>query len=143
MSSRILRVELRDRSVIPAEAEILVTVEPARLDGGTEVRGRLMGPRCHFASTIEVAYHLRPLLVPTGRPALTLRAIIPEASLWEPETPHVYTGYVELWQDGVREEVVQVRHGLRQVSLGPRGLRLNGRLLRLRGHEVEQLDDAA
>jgi hypothetical protein len=141
MSNRILSVELRDRSVVPAEAEVLVTVVPEVLDSGTGARGRLMGPRCHFASTVEVAYHLRPLLVPTGRPALTLRAIIPEASLWEPETPHIYAGPVELWQDGARCEVAEVRHGLRHISLGPRGLRLNGRLLRLRGREVERLDD--
>ena len=142
MSNRILNVELRDRSVIPAEAEVLVTVTPHRLDSGTAVRGRLMGPRCHFATTIEVAYHLRPLLVPTGRPALTMRAIIPEASLWEPETPHLYTGPIELWQDGARCEVVEVRHGLRQLSLGPRGLRLNGRMMRLRGRSVDRLDEA-
>ena len=103
----------------------------ARCDGGN-----------HFATTIEVAYHLRPLLVPTGRPALTMRAIIPEASLWEPETPHLYSGPVELWQDGASCDVVEVRHGLRHISLGPRGLRLNGRMLRLRGRAVDRLDEA-
>jgi hypothetical protein len=142
MSNRIQSVELRDRSVIPAEAEVLVTVTPQRLDSGTAARGRLMGPRCHFATTIEVAYHLRPLLVPTGRPALTMRAIIPEASLWEPETPHLYSGPVELWQDGARCDVVEVRHGLRHLSLGPRGLRLNGRMMRLRGRSLDHLDEA-
>ncbi len=141
MSNRILSVTLRDRSVVPAEAEVLVTVEPLFFDGGTEARGRLMGPRCQFATTVEVAYHLRPILVPTGRPALTLRAIIPEASLWEPETPHLYTGPVELLQDGARCDVRELRHGLRHLSVGPRGLRINGRLLRLRGREVEGLSD--
>lgn len=143
MSNRIVRVEIRDRSVIPAEAEVLLTVAPERLDGGTDLRGRLMGPRCQFATTIEVAYHFRPLLVPTGRPLITLRAIIPEASLWEPETPHLYTGPLELWQDGQRCEVVQLRHGMRSLSIGPRGLRINGRLHRLRGKAVEALDEAA
>lgn len=139
MSNNILHVELRDRSVIPAEAEILVTVVPRLVDGGTEVRGRLMGPRCRFATTIEVAYHLRPLLIPTGRPAVTLRVIIPEASSWEPESPHLYHGPIELWQDGVRCDAIQIRHGLRHVSTGPRGLRVNGRLLRLRGRRVSAL----
>src|SRR5262245_6527078 len=142
MTNHIQHVELRDRSVVPAEAEVHVTVTPAFLDAGTAVRGRLMGPRCRFASTVEVAYHLRPLLVPTGRPAVTLRAIIPEASLWEPESPFLYTGPIELWQDGTRCETLELRHGLRHVSVGPRGLRLNGRLIRLRGRRVEAVDDA-
>jgi hypothetical protein len=136
MSNRILHVSLRDRSLVPTEVEVHVTVEPERLDGATEVRGRLMGPRCRFAATVEVAYHLRRILMPTSRPAITLKAIIPEASLWEPETPHLYTGPIELWQDGIRCEVVPVRHGLRTVGLGPRGLRLNSKPIRLRGKEV-------
>ena len=133
MSNRILHVELRDRSVIPAEAEVHVAVVPERLDTRTEARGRLMGPQCRYASTVEVAYHLRPLLVPTGRPAIGLRAVIPEANLWSPETPYLYYGPVELYQDGARCDVVTVRHGLRACSVGPRGLRVNGRLTPLLG----------
>jgi hypothetical protein len=142
MPNRILHVELRDRSVVPAEAEVHVLVFPERLDTRTEARGRLMGPRCRYASTVEVAYHLRPLLVPTGRPAIGLRALIPEANLWSPEAPHLYLGPVELWQDGERCDVVEVRHGLRHCSVGPRGLRVNGRLTPLRGREVNDLDEA-
>jgi hypothetical protein len=133
MTNRILRVDLRDRSVVPAEAEVHVTLVPRFIDSGTEVRGRLMGPRCRFASTVEVAYHLRLILVPTSVPAFTLKAIVPEACLWEPESPHLYSGPIELWQDGVRCEVVPIRHGLRHVGLGPRGLRLNSKPLRLKG----------
>jgi hypothetical protein len=137
-NNRILSIELRDRSVVPAEAEVIVTVVPETIDEGTEVRGRLMGPRCQFASTVEVAYHLRRVLLPGARLAIFLRAIIPEASLWEPESPHLYVGPVELWQDGVCCEVVSVRHGLRHVSLGPRGMRLNGRPIHLKGRTVQQ-----
>src|SRR6266852_987779 len=119
MTNRILHIDLRSHSTIPAEAEVRITVVPERLTPTTEVRGRLMGPRCLFANTIEVAYHLRPL--PPGSPttpgALVLRAIIPEASLWEPECPFLYEGPVELWQDGQRCERVMVRHGLRTVAL--------------------------
>jgi hypothetical protein len=100
-----------------------------------------MGPRCRFAGTVEEAYHFRPLPGPAAGPALGLRVIIPEASFWEPQSPHLYAGPVELWQDGQRCQVVQVRHGLRHLALGPRGLRLNGRLLRLRGAMVETLDE--
>src|SRR5262245_14596505 len=141
MSNRILSVTIRDRSPAPAEAEVHITIVPERLDSGTEVRGRLMGPRCRFAETIEVAYHLRPLRVPTGGPGVTLRAVVPEASFWEPQTPHLYSGPVELWQDGQRAEVVQVRHGFRRVTLGPRGLRLNGHPIALRGRGIASLDD--
>ncbi len=140
MSNSILHIELHDHRLIPAEAEVRLRVVPAIVDRGTEVRGRLMGPCCRFASTIEVAYHFRPLPAQTGQ-GLTLRAIIPEASFWEPQSPHLYAGPVELWQDGQRCQTVQVRHGLRHLSLGPRGLRVNGRLLRLRGRAVESLDD--
>jgi hypothetical protein len=133
MSNRILHVDLEDRSLVPAEAEVRITVVPEHIDARTEVRGRLMGPRCRFASTIEVAYHLRPVAAST---ALAFKVIIPEASLWEPESPHLYSGPIELWQDGVRCDVIQVRHGLRHIAVGPKGLRLNGRFLRLSGREV-------
>src|SRR5262245_42110310 len=136
MTNRILSVTLRDHSLVPAAAEVHVTVVPERLDAGTQVRGRLMGPRCAYASTVEVAYHLRALPAPTAQPGITLRAIIPEASLWEPKSPHLYAGPIELWQDGQRCDVVQVRHGLRQITLGPRGLRLNGSPIRLRGRVI-------
>lgn len=166
MTNRILRLDVRDHSLIPASAEVHLTVVPERLDAGTKVRGRLMGPRCRFASTIEIAYHFRPIEGrtmpapgrevsspdksgsetrrephPSGGRSLTLRALLPEASLWEPETPHLYLGPVELWQDGNRVEVVEVRHGLRSLAIGPRGLRINGKLIALRGRQVESLSD--
>jgi hypothetical protein len=141
MTNSILHVEVRDHSLVPTEAEVQVSVVPCVLNAGTEVRGRLMGPLCRFASTVEVAYHFRPVLIPTARPSLSVRAIIPEASFWEPQSPHLYGGPIELWQDGQRCDRVQVRHGLRHLTLGPRGLRLNGRLLRLHGRAVESLDE--
>jgi hypothetical protein len=142
MTNRILSLDVRDVSLVPAEAVVRVAVVPERLDTGTEVRGRLMGPRCRFASTVEVAYHLRPV---GGGDAgsVTSRVVIPEASFWDPQSPHLYAGPVELWQGGERQEVVTVRHGLRHLALGPRGLRLNGHLLSLRGRRVTQLDDDA
>jgi hypothetical protein len=139
MSNRILHIELEDHSLVPAQAEVHVTVVPEHIDARTEVRGRLMGPRCRFATTIEVAYHVRPL---ASANALVGKVIIPEASLWEPESPHLYAGPIELWQDGVRCDIVQVRHGLRHVAVGPNGLRLNGRLLRLSGLKVSSLNEA-
>jgi hypothetical protein len=139
--NRILHIDVRAHSTVPAEAEVRITVVPESLTPTTEVRGRLMGPRCRFASTVEVAYHLRPLPAPvTG--ALMMRAIIPEASLWEPEGPFLYEGPVELWQDGRRCDRVLVRHGLRTVTLGSRGLRVNGKALVLRGQALSSCSEA-
>jgi hypothetical protein len=144
MSNRILRLDLSLPSTVPAEAEARVAVFPERLTPATEVRGRLMGPRCPFASTVEVAYPFRPLppraaLGPAG--ALTARAAIPEASPWSPEAPFLYEGPVELWQDGQRCDRSTVRVGLRWLNLGARGLRVNGRPLRLRGRAVAACTD--
>lgn len=140
MSNRIVSVELRDGEPVPAEAVVRVVVTAQRWDAGTEARGRLMGPRCRFAGTIEVAYHLRRAAVEAA--TATLRAVIPEASFWSPKTPHLYAGPVELWQDGARCDSVTVRHGLRHVVLGAKGLRVNGHLMALRGRRVATLDDA-
>src|SRR5262249_21584482 len=129
-----------DRSLSPAQAEVHVLVTPQQRTPATEVRGRLMGPNCPYSNTVEVAYALRPLPGAEGD-ALVCRVIIPEPSLWEPESPFLYRGPVELWQDGSREDRVTVSHGLRQIQLGPRGLRVNGRPLTLRGREVGHLSD--
>ena len=69
----------------------------------TQVRGRLTGPRCPYTTTVEVAYPFREHSRDYGEggsPRLTLRAIIPEPSWWDPQTPFLYEGPVELWQDG-------------------------------------------
>jgi hypothetical protein len=143
MTNRIVDIEVTDRSTIPAEAEVHVSVWPERIEPGLEVRGRLMGPRCRFATTVEVAYHFRRVLVPTSTPAFTLRAIIPEASLWDTVSPHLYQGPVELWHAGVRIDQRTITHGLRTFLLGPKGLRINGRLTPLVGRRVETIDDRA
>jgi hypothetical protein len=90
---------------------------------------------------VEVAYPLRPLPRPDEGPALTARVSIPEASLWEPESPFLYEGTVELWHETECQDRVAVRHGLRLVTLGPRGLWINGRPLALRGRTLERLSE--
>ena len=141
MSNRIRNVEVRDRLVSPAQAEVHILVTPEQRTPATEVRGRLMGPSCPYSHTVEVAYALRPLAEAAKGEALACRVIIPEPSLWEPQSPFLYRGPVELWQDGARQDRVTVGHGLRQIQLGPRGLRVNGRPLALRGREVDRLSD--
>ena len=141
MSNRIRRILVQDRALVPSEAEVWITVFPDQLTPTTEVRGRLMGPKCRFANTVEVAYPLRPLSkgqqAPTfNEPALTLRVVIPEPSFWDPESPFLYQGPVELWQDGRRFDQISVRLGLRFSTLRSRGLSWNGRALPLRGQEL-------
>jgi hypothetical protein len=143
MTNGILHVEVRDQALVPAMTELHIQVVPRFRDARTELRGRLMGPRCRFASTVEVAYPLRPLSRPAEEPGLLARVIIPEASFWEPASPHLYAGPVELWQDGQRSEVIQVQHGLRSLAISPRGLRLNGAPIQLHGREVTALDETS
>ena len=142
MENRIIRVEVRNGSVVPAAAEVWLRVETAFRTPTTELRGRLMGPRCRFAATIEVAYPLRPFgKAPDEFEGLSGRVVIPEASLWDPESPFLYQGPLELWQDGRLCERVTVKHGLRARTLGPRGLSINGRRLSLRGRSGSALTE--
>jgi hypothetical protein len=130
MSNRIRDIVVRDHRLDPAESEVWINVEAEERTEATRVGGRLMGPRCPYSSTVEVAYPLRPWKREQGEDDaenLTMRVIIPEASLWEPETPFLYQGPVELWQGGQLCERVQLSHGLRVITLGPRGIRVNGK----------------
>jgi hypothetical protein len=144
MTNRIKDCHISIMRLDPADAEIWISVYPENLTSATQVRGRLMGPRCAYATTVEVAYPLRehsreyeppgmPNLGVPPMPGLKMRVIIPEPNLWEPQTPFTYQGTVELWHGKQQCDMVQIRCGLRTLQLGPRGLRLNGRPLLLRG----------
>jgi hypothetical protein len=112
----------------PAETEIhLVAPEP--------VSARLLGPRCRFASTVEVAYWFRPA---PGLPG-TLRAIVPEPSFWDPESPFLYEAIV---RDEAGSETRRTL-GLRSIQIGPGGLSVERRPLRLNTVRRDRLDDAA
>jgi hypothetical protein len=133
VDNRILSLSIVDRRPDPAEAELSVHVVTPFQTPTTEVRGRLVGPRCLYSTTVEIAYPLRPFHPPAG---LDRRVVIPEPSFWDPESPFLYEGPIELWQDGRRCDRVGVRHGIRRILLGPHGLRWNGTPLTLRGYEV-------
>lgn len=140
MDNRIRQIEIRDVSLIPAEAEVWITATPEQIAPTTELRGRFMGPHCHYASTVEVAYPLRSVPVERAPPlsnSLAMRAVIPEASLWEPESPFLYRSQIELWQDGQRCDSLMLHHGLRSIQIGERGLLVNGRSLRLQGQTLQ------
>ena len=101
--NRILDVQLTAVRLDPHEAEIWVAVTADHVSPTTEVRGRFVGPKSPIRTTIELAYPLRPLPKKTSDATnLTVRAVIPEPSLWKPESPFVYDVVVELWEENTR-----------------------------------------
>jgi hypothetical protein len=140
MTNRIRHIRVTNGLLSPTQAEMRISVVPEFHTPTTEVRGRLMGPRCPYASTIEVAY---PLRAPPGdrriveTPEIVLRVIIPEPSFWDTDSPFLYEGPVELWQDGQCCDQRTVCHGLRSGRLGKRGLLVNDRPLLLQGQFLQ------
>lgn len=72
-----------------------------------EVRGRLMGPRCHGISTVEVAYHLRH--VGGG----IYQVLIPEPSLWSDDRPYFYAGPADVYHQGVKVATIPLSISLK------------------------------
>jgi hypothetical protein len=141
MTTRIREVYVVERSLSPVQAELWVRVATEG-DGDVEVRGRLTGPRCLYSETIEVAYPLRPHPMPEQPDTTYLRVIIPEPSFWEPETPFLYHGSVELYQGGEGVDALAIRCGLRSVQRKGAELQVNGRSFPLRVKKVEAVTRA-
>jgi hypothetical protein len=145
MTNRIQLVRVTTVRLNPAEARLRIAVSPKYLTEKTEIRGRLTGPHCLYATTVEVAYPLRPegrTEDAQGSPSIVANVIIPEPSWWEPETPFLYQGPVELWEGGQLCDQLDLSHGLLSLRLGPRGLRLNGRPFIIRGVAGSRLSEA-
>jgi len=104
MSNRIQRMTIVQRRASPMEAELWIVVEMDYVKAGTELRGRLVGPKCPGVETIQVAYPIRMIPHPPGQPenAVVGRVIIPEPNLWTHETPFVYEGTLELWREELK-----------------------------------------
>jgi hypothetical protein len=139
MENRIRELTVRNGQMLPSQAEVWITVVPEHQTATTELRGRLMGPRCVYACTVEVAYPLRDHLpghLPPGTPGITKQVIIPEPSFWDPESPFLYQAVIELWQDGQCCDQRIFSHGLMYLLLVKQGLALNGRPLILRGQST-------
>jgi hypothetical protein len=111
MKNSIREVHQEVRSLSAALAEVWFTVVADHVTPTTEVRGRVVGPRCPGHTTIEVAYPLQR--ISHSPEALMLRVVIPEPSLWEAQTPFLYRAHVELWQDGERCDEKEFDLGLR------------------------------
>jgi beta-galactosidase/beta-glucuronidase len=134
MSNRIRNVHVVNHRLDPHETELRIIVEVEELTPTTQIKGRLMGPRNVYRSTVEVAYPLREV---EHADSIVLRVVIPEASWWEPKTPFLYQGPLELWQDGILCDRRDLSHGIRNLQAAANGWRLNGRPFILRGQAVE------
>jgi hypothetical protein len=134
MLNRIRDVVVLNHRLDPVETELSIHVLLEKITPGTELKGRLIGPRCAFSTTIEIAY---PMRESDRSDHIELRVVVPEPSWWEPETPFLYVGSVELWQDGEFCERVAISHGIRWLQLTPKGLHLNGKRFTLRGKIVD------
>ena len=124
---------LLDDRLDPVETELRIHVKVANLTPATEIRGRLLGPRCVYSSTIEIAYPAREIARPGH---IELRVLIPEPSWWDPQSPFLYEGPIELVQDGAVCDRATIRHGIRRLQFTSKGLRLNGKPYLLRGKLV-------
>lgn len=131
MTNRIVSSRITGMRLSPTEADIRISVQPQSLFVGTEVRGRWVGPRCAYASTVEVAYPLREQ--ERTHDAINLRVLIPEPSLWDPQSPFLYQEMLELWQDNTLCERISRQQGLRTFQVTKAGLIWNGKPLSVKG----------
>ena len=136
MPNVIKSVVLEETRLEPAESELVLTVYPESVSLSTQIKGRLVGPHSVYSTTVEVAYPMRECNRHCSSmevPRISVRVVIPEASFWEPDSPFLYQGPLELWEDGQCVDRLELQHGLRIARLGPRGLRFNGKLTGLNG----------
>lgn len=137
-------INIRDRQLSSVHAEAWIAVVPDAPEEGLCLTGCLRGPRSHYSSTVEVAYYLQPLPRPLpDAPGVTMRAIIPEPSLWEPETPFLYEGTLCLTRNDEHIGDYPVCHGFRSLEMCAQGLRLNRKPFTIRGVVRDVLDKAA
>jgi Glycosyl hydrolases family 2 len=125
-TNRIRSLQMEIRKLDPAEADVRFQLAADRSDAGLSVRGRLVGPRCAYASTVEVAYPLRD--APLDEPnRLNARAIVPEPNLWEPACPFLYEATVELLEDRNSIDAITMTLGLRTIAISGKSFVLNGK----------------
>jgi hypothetical protein len=128
-----LRMEIR--TLNPAEADVRFHVAVDRPDDRLGLKGRLVGPRCAYASTVEVAYPLSEA-APGGPNRLSTKVVIPEPNLWEPACPFLYEVTLELFRDQSRIDAITLIVGLRTVAVSGRSFVLNGKRFELKVMEA-------
>jgi beta-galactosidase/beta-glucuronidase len=121
MDNRIKEITVRTTRLDPVQAELEIVVELEKLTSDTKLQGRLVGPHCPHTTTIEVAYPLREKRQapsPDREPCMALQVVIPEPSIWEPQTPYVYDGHVELREGTQMCDRREFSTGLRMRTAG-------------------------
>ncbi len=135
-------VAIATKTLNPAEAEIQITLDFNAPVTQVDFRGRLMGPRCPYAETVEIAYNFTrlPRADSQENTSVTGRIIIPEPSLWDPISPMLYQGPIELWSGETPIVQLQVSMGLHSTQIGPKGLRWNGTLAKVHAKKATDFD---
>ncbi len=139
MKDAISEIQVVNHRFSPTETMLHVGIALHNPASNVQLRGRLNGPRCPFSTTIEIAYPLRERA--RGDDIVTMSAVIPEPSLWDPESPFVYISFVELMRDGVVADRVNFQHAIYWLQMTSKGLRLNGQPFVLRGRCVASIGD--
>jgi hypothetical protein len=127
-------------TVSPAEAEIWFKVDAQEVTPGTEVRGRIVGPRSLFADAAESASPLRSVRHHEGEKALIARTAFPDPCFWDPQNPFLYRAVVELWQDGQCCDVSGFDLGFRVIDMHSGKVSVNQKPFLLKG--MQSLPDS-
>lgn len=138
MQPTIREIQIVNHRFDPTETVLHVNVAIHNPAPNVQFRGRFNGPSCPFSTTIEIAYPLRER---ARDEVITLSAVIPEPSWWDPESPFVYIGFVDLMREGVVAERVNFQHAIYWLQMTSKGLRLNGQPFVLRGRCVVSIGD--
>lgn len=91
-----------------------------------------IAPRYQASTQVQVA--------PGGRADVDLTVAIPDAHLWSPADPHLYTAAISLATGGRERDRIEERFGMRQLQTRGNVLLLNGKPLYLRGYGDDNIE---
>jgi len=112
----------------PAAASLYVRAPSLRAD--CRLTGRIVGPDCLHAATLQADFALQDL---GGDPQPLARATITEPCFWTPRTPYVYQAHVEVTREGQVVERCQRLCAARPWGTHGRNLVLAGKRWVMRG----------
>jgi hypothetical protein len=112
-----------------AHARVYAQFKTADRDGLT-LAGRLRGPTCAYAHTLQTTLHLADR---GPGPSLLAEAYVLEPSFWTPDLPHLYRAEVELSRGGEVIARAERPFGLRPLGVIGRKLMFEARRWVLRG----------
>jgi len=134
-SNQLKGIERYKLTVLSADADVWFKVVVQRVTPGTEVRGRIVGPRCLFAETAQVVSPLRSVRCKEEEQAaaLIVRTAFPNPGFWDSANPLLYRVVFELWQDGQRCEISGFDLGFRMIEIGSSNVFVNKHPFLLQG----------